>query len=71
MSKQKTASSKKVKTKPSEYKDSIFKDGFFNPICPLGFNFLTGFTEFKPDREIRRLSCSMSGRLNGRPVHNF
>ena len=61
----------RAKVKVSEYPEQIIKDGVFNPICPSGYNFLTGYTDYREDIQQRRLTPSMSGRVNGRPTHNF
>lgn len=57
--------------KVQEYPEHIMKDGVFNPICPAGYNFLTGYTEFKKDTPQRIVTPSMSGRVNGQPTHNL
>ncbi|MDD4971937.1 MAG: hypothetical protein PHT07_21125 [Paludibacter sp.] len=61
----------RAKVKVGEYPEQIIKDGKFNPICPAGYNFLTGYTDYREDTQRRGFTSSMSGRLNGRPVHNF
>ena len=60
----------RAKVKTSEYPEQIIKDGLFNPICPSGYNFLTGYTDYREDIQQRRLTPSMSGRVNGRPTYN-
>ena len=61
----------RAKVNVREYPDQIMKDGKFNPICPSGYNFLTGYTDYRENVQQRGFSSSMSGRVNGRPTHNF
>lgn len=61
----------KAKVKIKEYPENIIKDGLFNPICPSGYNFLTGYTDYRDNVQQRGFSSSMSGKVNGRPTHNF
>lgn len=66
----------RAKVKVAEYPENIMKDGLFNPICPMGYNYITGYTECKDDnryqnRKVVTHSSSMSGRINGSPINNF
>lgn len=61
----------RAKVKVAEYPENIIKNGVFNPICPAGYNFLTGYTDYRENIQQRGFSSSMSGRVNGKPTHNF
>lgn len=55
----------KAKVKITEYPDRMFRNGIFNPICPLGYNFITGKQEdtMPPSHGIREYT--ITARLNG------
>lgn len=61
----------RAKVKVKEYPENIIKDGLFNPICPSGYNFLTGYTDYREDIRQIGFSSSSSGKVNGTRVHNF
>lgn len=44
------------KSKISEYRSQITKSGLFNPICPLGYNFLTGYVEYDVNKQMYGVS---------------
>lgn len=53
----------KLKVKQTDY--NIFKDGLFDPVCPNGFNFLTGMIETSPTINSGRLAINYKqGTIN-------
>jgi len=61
----------KAKVNVAEYPDNIFKDGLFNPICPSGYNFLTGITEYREDVQPVRINYGTTAKVNGTRSFNF
>lgn len=61
----------RAKVKVAEYPEQITLNGLFNYLCPSGYNYLTGYTDYREDVQQRRLTPSMAGRINGRPTHNY
>lgn len=59
----------KAKVKVCEYPDNIFKNGIFNPICPSGYNFLTGITEHREDVQPVRINYNSTAKVNGRHLN--
>lgn len=56
----------KQTVKLSEYPDKMFVDGLFNPVCPNGYNFLTGWTSDMPAQTPNGIKeYNISCRLNG------
>lgn len=52
------------------YKTTMFINGFFNPICPRGYNFLSGMIETEK-RETKAIDVLRTGgRVNGVVVKN-
>jgi len=51
---------------------SLSKNGMFDPVCPIGYNFLTGMIDWRTDMQMQVIPPhSKCGMLNGKPVHNF
>ena len=71
MRKESAISGQKVKITPDQYSKTMFKDGFYNPISPVGYNILTGYVDWRIEKDIYRHAPSMSGKLNGHPIPNF
>ncbi|MCE5332713.1 MAG: hypothetical protein LLF95_11325 [Bacteroidales bacterium] len=67
----KAISIQKAKVKVKDYPDQIMKDGKFNPICPSGYNFLTGYTDYREDNCKRGFTPSTYGKVNGVRIHNI
>ena len=59
----------RAKVKVSEYPEQIIKDGVFNPICPSGYNFLTGYTDYREDIKPLRIDYRSSGKINRSSFH--
>jgi len=62
---ERAVSVQKAKVKITEYAEKMFVNGFFNPICPGGYNFITGRTEdtIPPNHGIKEYT--ITARLNG------
>jgi len=66
----KAISIQKAKVKVKDYPEQIIKDGVFNPICPSGYNFLTGYTDYREDIPSLKINYNSSGKVNGvRSIH--
>ena len=65
----KAISIQKAKVKVKDYPDQIMKDGKFNPICPSGYNFLTGYTDYREDVQPVRINYNSSAKVNGRHLN--
>lgn len=57
------------RVKLSEYPEKMFQNGFFNPICPINYNFLTGLQEemVTPSRPVS--DYNITARINGTAVY--
>lgn len=49
----------------------IIENGYFNPICQSGYNFLTGLVECKIGNDRKLDFNSKSGLSNGSPCFNY
>ncbi|HNX11630.1 MAG TPA: hypothetical protein PKH68_01460 [Paludibacteraceae bacterium] len=59
----------KNKVKLDDYnKNGMFKDGFFNPICPPDYNFITGKQEPLITSQRGMREVSLARRVNGTPI---
>jgi len=56
----------RAKVKVAEYPEQIIKNGLFNPICPSGYNFLTGYTDYREDVQPVRINYNSTAKVNGR-----
>jgi len=62
----------RAKVKVAEYPENIFKNGLFNPICPSGYNFLTGITEHRENVLPVRINYNSNAKVNGaRSFNNY
>jgi hypothetical protein len=59
----------KAKVKLEAYNESgMFQDGFFNPICPFDYNFITGKQEPLNAFKTGMRELSLARRVNGTPI---
>ena len=61
----------KAKVRLANY-NLVTPDGLFDPICPAGYNFLTGYCEWKGEfnMNLRLTAPSSPGKLNGSATYN-
>lgn len=66
---EKSISILRQKVKASDYQ--ISKDGMFDPLCPFGYNYATGYTDDNRHRDTSAgLPHSVNGKINGVTIKN-
>jgi hypothetical protein len=68
MAKDKGISMLRNNVKITEYNDTMFKNGFFDPICPKDYNYITGKQEYVTPPQTGLREYSLSRRVNGTSI---